>query len=142
MLKRRVHPQRRASRSVRGLAALCALMLVTSNALAAMGLCIAKVPVASTTVAAAAAEQSPCPQHVVDDSAGALPEQPSASPHCPQDDPGAQVRSGDVPAADLPIIVAQPRAPLAHATSARRGAATVDDSPHTPLYARLSRLLL
>jgi hypothetical protein len=131
-----------ARRSVRALALLCALVLVSGQALAAMGLCIAKAPAAAAAVAAATAEQSPCPQHVADAASGALPEQPSASPHCPQDDPGAQVRAGDVPAADVPSITAQPRAPLAQASHAQRGAAAADETPPTPLYARLSRLLL
>jgi hypothetical protein len=142
MLKRHAHSQGKARRSVRGLASLCALVLVACNALAATGLCIAKAPVAPTAVASLAADQAPCPQHAVDDSGLALPDLPSATSHCPQEEPGAQLRAADLPSADLPIIAVLPRAALAHAAIARRGAAGTDDSPRTPLYARLSRLLL
>lgn len=127
---------------MRGMAAVCALVLVTSNALAAMGLCIAKTPTAPASIEASVADQAPCPQHVADAGTGVLPDQPSASLHCPQDDPGAQARAGDVPAADLTLAAAPVRASLAQTQVTLRGDATVDDSPPKPLYARLSRLLL
>lgn len=142
MLNRHLQPQRRARRSIRAVALLCALVLVSGHALAAMGLCIAKAPAAPAASSVTAAEQAPCPQHVDGDDAGVLPDQSLASPHCPQDDPGAQVRAGDVPAAVLPLAALQLRVVVEHATVALRGDATTNDSPSTPLYARLSRLLL
>ena len=127
---------------MRGMAAVCALVLVTSNALAAMGLCIAKTPTAPAPIEVSVADQAPCPQHVADAGTGVLSDQPSASTHCPQEDPGVQARAGDVPVADLPLVAAPVRAPLAQTHAMSRGDATANDSPPKPLYARLSRLLL
>jgi hypothetical protein len=126
---------------MRGVAAVCALLLVTSNALAAMGLCIAKTPTASAPIEASLADL-PCPQHVADAGSGVLPDQPTAATHCPQEDPGVQARAGDVPVADLPLVAAPVRAPLAQMLGMLPGDATTNDSPTEPLYARLSRLLL
>lgn len=126
---------------MRVVAAACALLLVTSNALAAMGLCIAKTPTAPAPIEASVADL-PCPQHVADAGSGVLPDQQTASTHCPQEDPGVQARAGDVPTADLPLVAAPVRAPLAQMRSMLRGDATANDSPTEPLYARLSRLLL
>jgi hypothetical protein len=124
------------------MAAVCAVVLVVGNALAAMGLCIAKTPTAPASIEASVADQAPCPQHVADAGTGVLPDLPSASTHCPQEDPGVQTRAGDVPAADLPLVAAPVRAPLAHATGMLRGDATANHLAPGPLYARLSRLLL
>ena len=135
--------QSRTRRSARGLVAALALVLITSNALAAMGLCIAKAPVSRAEASASAGDKEPCPQHIADEWTGSSTTDPAGPAHCPQDDPGAQARAGtDVPSADLPIISVQPRALLVPATCERCGAATDNDPPHTPLYARLSRLLL
>jgi hypothetical protein len=137
------HTSRRSTlRTVRGIAALCALVMVASNALAAMGLCIAKAPVALQTSKTAALEQAPCPQHVADQG-GAVPTgEPAAAKHCPQDDPGAQVR-GDVPAtAYMPAIFHSLRITISNSAGTLRNRAAADESAPTPLYARLSRLLL
>jgi hypothetical protein len=143
MFNRYSHSQSRTRRSARGLVAALALILITSNTLAAMGLCIAKAPAALGAVSAPAGDEAPCPQHVADESAGSLTTDPAPPTHCPQDDPGAQARAGaDVPCADLPIISVQVRALVAPATCEGCGEATDNDSPQTPLYARLSRLLL
>ena len=141
MLNRHVQPQRKARRSVRALALLCVLVLVSGHALAAMGLCIAKAA-APAASAVSAAEHAPCPQHVEGADAGALPNQPSASPHCPQDDPSAQVRGGDAPAVGLPVTAVQLRVPPSPWGGELRGDTATNDSSPTPLYARLSRLLL
>jgi hypothetical protein len=127
---------------MRGVAAVCALVLVAGNALAAMGLCVAKTPTAPASIEASVADAAPCPQHVADAGSGVLPDLPAASTHCPQEDPGVQARAGDVPAADLPLVAAPVRAPLAQAQGMLRGDATANDLPPEPLYARLSRLLL
>jgi hypothetical protein len=143
MFNRYSHSQTRTRRSARGLAAALALALITGNALAAMGLCIAKVPGALAAVSAPAGEELPCPQHIADGSADSLTTNPPGAAHCPQDDPGAQARvGGDIPSADLLVVSVQPRAMLVLATCAGCGEATDNDPPHTPLYARLSRLLL
>jgi len=124
------------------MAAVCALVLVTSNALAAMGLCIAKTPPAPAPIEASVADQAPCPQHVADAGTGVLPDQPSGSTHCPQEDPGVQARAGDLPAADLPLVAAPVRAPLAQTQVMPARRRDRNDSPPKPLYTRLSRLLL
>ena len=143
MLNRYLHSQSTTRRSARGLVAALALVLITSNALAAMGLCIAKAPGALGAVSVPASNEMPCPQHVADEWIGSLTTDPAGPAHCPQDDPGAQARAGaDVPSADLPIISVQFRALLAPATCEGCGEATDNDSPQAPLYARLSRLLL
>lgn len=141
MLMRR-SPSPPTRRSVRAVAALCALMLVTSNAIAAMGMCIAKAPAAPRLLELSTVETAPCPQHVADEGSGVLPDQRTVAPHCPQDDPGAQARAGDAPAADTVMISPPVRTAPAHSDDAQHRATAPDESPPTPLYARLSRLLL
>jgi len=133
----RRHP---ASRTARGIAALCVLLMVASNALAAMGLCIAKAPV-TAPISLAASDEAPCAQHINEGTRTSG--EPLAQLHCPQDDPGAQLRGGDIPGAALLGAIASPlriviadSARLAHVTGG------YDASPPTPLYSRLSRLLL
>jgi hypothetical protein len=137
-------PARRSSRTIRAVTALCALVLVTSNALAAMGLCIAKAPAAPLGIAAVSGEPS-CVQHVgqhaADDPADP-PAEPAAAAHCPQDDPGAQFRPGDLPSLDLATTPLPLRAPAFHVDLFQVGDAHNDDLPPTQLYTRLSRLLL
>lgn len=118
--------------------ALLAFALVASNALAAMGLCIVKSPLPA---AAAVAGDPACAQHGVDAVDGGAPSESAPPAHCPQDDPGAQVRIGDLPTAGLLAVPYVLRLSLAlpHALAA---ADPPDDLAATPLYARLSRLLL
>jgi hypothetical protein len=65
-----------------------------------MGLCVAKTRTVAPVSAGEATEEALCQQHGTD-AGGALTGEPVATKHCPQDDPGAQVRSGDLPAATL-----------------------------------------
>ncbi len=127
---------------MRGVTALCALVMVASNALAAMGLCVAKTPTAPAASSVEVSDQAPCPQHV--DDAGSVPSgEPAAVKHCPQDDPGVQVRMGDLPAAALMPAIDNPlRVVVPDPAATLRGNPASDDSSPTPLYARLSRLLL
>lgn len=141
MLNRPPHTQRNRTpvrRTARGAAALFALVLVASNALAAMGMCVVKAP---PQVAVTQAAEAPCSHDV--DTAGAIPSgEHAATAHCPQDDPAAQTRAGDVPSA---CVVAAPvflRISVPIDSGTQGAAVAADTSPLTPLYARLSRLLL
>lgn len=130
---------RRFRRVARALTALCVLTMLGSNALAAMGLCLVK-----TTPSAAAvtvADETPCVRHV---DQGSTPSSREAdAKHCPQDDPGAQLRAGDVPAASIMPAITNPlRIILGDSAVALLEPRTPEDAPPTPLYARLSRLLL
>ena len=137
------HPTRSvrqyARRPARAVAALCALVLVAGNALAAMGVCIAKAPPAPAVLVH---DQTPCPQHLAQDGLKSVSTDPAAPTHCPQDDPGAQVRAGDAPVDGVALISALPRPPVAGETGSWRGIRSTNNSPPTPLYTRLSRLLL
>lgn len=125
-------------RTARGAAALFALVLVASNALAAMGLCIVKAP---PPVAVTQAVEAPCPHEA---GAGeAIPSgEPAAATHCPQDDPAAQTRAGDVPSACVVAVPVFLRMAIPIDSGTHGDAVAADTSPPTPLYARLSRLLL
>lgn|SRR5512134_2606462 len=124
-------------RMARGAAALFALVLVASNALAAMGMCVVKAP---SPLAATAAE-APCPHDV--DTDGAMPSgEPAATSHCPQDDPAAQTRAGDVPSVCVVAVPVFLRFSVVPGSGTQPAAVAADTSPPTPLYARLSRLLL
>jgi len=113
--------------------------MLGSNALAALGLCLVK-----TTPSAAAvtvADEAPCVQHIDEGSTPSSRE--SGARHCPQDDPGAQLRPGDVPAASvMPAITNPLRIILGDVAVALLEACAPEDASPTPLYARLSRLLL
>ena len=125
-------------RTARGAAALFALVLVASNALAAMGLCAVKTP---PTAAVTQAAEAACPHEA--DAAGVHPaSEPAAASHCPQDDPAAQTRAGDVPSACVVAVPVFLRFSVATDSGTQRAAIAADSSPPTPLYARLSRLLL
>ena len=127
-----------ARRTVRGAAALFALVLVASNALAAMGMCVVKAP---PPVAVTQAAEAPCPHDV--DTAGAIASgEPTAAAHCPQDDPAAQTRTGDVPSACVVAVPAFLRFSVPTGSGTQCAAVAASSSPPTPLYARLSRLLL
>jgi len=130
---------RRFRRVARALTAFCVVTMLGSNALAAMGLCLVK-----TTPSAAAmvvADETPCVRHV--DEGGTPSSRESGARHCPQDDPGAQLRAGDVPAASvMPAITNPLRIIISDSALALLEAIAPEDASPTPLYARLSRLLL
>jgi hypothetical protein len=127
-----------ARRTARGAAALFALMLVASNALAAMGMCIVKAQPPAAVMQVAEAH---CPHDV--DAAGAIPfDEPTAAAHCPQDDPAAQPRTGDVPPTYVVAVPVFLRISVPTDSGTQGADVTADESPPTPLYARLSRLLL
>ena len=130
-------PHLRSRCAARLLCGALAWMLVASNTLAAMGICIAKVPVAVEAAVAATATDAPCPQHA-GDSQPAVP--PAA--HCPQDDPGVQARSADLPAVHLDALPVFSAALTLRRVPAESSVATPSLIPTEPLYARLSRLLL
>lgn len=133
-----IRSPRRARRVVRGLAALTALMLVASNAVAAMGLCAAKLP-APLPAPQALASEAPCPfHHQVESDSAPVPQ----AAHCPQDDPGAQARGGETAATDLLLAAPPPVAFVADVAVTPRHVDSVDRSPPPLLYARLARLLL
>jgi len=125
---------------MRGMAAVCALVLVTSNALAAMACALPRRPRARTD-RGIGADQAPCPQHVADAGTGVLPDQPSGSTHCPQEDPAFRRVPGICLRPTCPRGGAGPRAACANAGHAARRR-DANDSPPKPLYTRLSRLLL
>jgi hypothetical protein len=120
-----------------------AFALVTSHTLAAMGMCIAKLPVPA---AVAASDEVACPGHLTefsshDASLGAASD-PAPAAHCPQDDPGAQARTADLPTTAIdaaPYVVRVSIEAMPHALAI---ASASESLPPTPLYARLSRLLL
>lgn len=138
-------------RPARGFAAVIAMMMVAANICAAMGLCIAKAgagaagdvaPMAVAASAATGTAEVPCPHH---EGAAALVSpvpDPALSAHCPQDDPGAQGRTADLPSPDLMLAgaAAQAVAPADAASSAAPAAFV--ELPPTPPYARHARLLL
>lgn len=133
---------RHARRTKRGLALLCALVLVSSNALAALGVCVAKAPAAPRSAPAASAADAPCPQHVADAAGNPTAGERLSASHCPQDDPSAQPRTADVPAWDCVAAPSSTPIDSAACVTVAARAADLDYVPPEPLYARLSRLLL
>lgn len=135
--------RRAGLRRTRGMAAFVALMLVASNALATMGLCIVKAPVAAAPIAAVVQiDDAPCPGHAAAQATDEVAQPQSVvAAHCTQDDPGVQARAGDVPPAAIDAVPAfqrvVPGIALPSIASDRH-----DASIPEPLYARLSRLLL
>jgi hypothetical protein len=126
-----------ARRGKRIAAGVLTLAFVASNAFAAMGVCVAKAPVRAALQPLAA--EAPCPQHVVDAS---VPAGESGATHCPQDDPGAQPRTADLPVGDWIAAPAFTRLDVAPGLGFKMRAVERNESPPAPLYARLSRLLL
>ena len=140
----RIGPFRLTShRAARALAGLVAAFLLSGNVLAAAGLCVIKAPggpheapmLASS--ADAASRDVACADHL----GGHTPA--SNSHHCPTEDPSAQSRTVDVPAAQLMVAVAaalldwssallQPEPPVV----------LVHPAEPQPLYTRLQRLHL
>ena len=128
---------------MRALAGLVAAFLLTGNVLAAAGLCVIKAPGAlhaamSEAMTEASPDASDCSQHHADNTAPA-----SNVHHCPTDDPSAQTRTVDVPAAQL-IAAQAPNLINWHDAMLRRETLVVVDHPAEPqrLYARLQRLRL
>ncbi len=134
-------------RAVRAVAGLVAAFVFTGNVLAAAGLCAVKAPDAyadshraAAQATATSADAHPCAQHRADELGSGST---TSSHHCPTDDPSAQTRSVDVPAA-------QPIAAIAVAgwnwsdavLDAVPLASSTHPSPPQPLYARLQRLRL
>jgi hypothetical protein len=135
-------PRQPARRTKRGLAVLCALLLVTSNALAALGVCVAKTAPAGLPTQVASAESEPCPQHDADAVGSPASGERAVATHCPQDDPGAQPRAADLPAGDWVAAPSCARLDSEPRVIVAARAADLDFAPPEPLYARLSRLLL
>ncbi len=137
----RIGPFRLTSRrAARALAGLVAAFLLSGNVLAAAGLCVIKAPAVpqETPVLASSADADvACVDHVGDRA-------PVSSPHhCPTEDPSAQSRTVDVPAAQLMVAVA---AALLDWSSAllqlEPPAVLVHPAEPQPLYTRLQRLHL
>lgn len=138
-------------RPARGFAAVIALMMVAAHVCAAMGVCIAKAgvgadggiaPIAIGAAVATATAESPCPHH---DGAAAPVSQvpdPALSAHCPQDDPGAQGRTADLPSSDVMLAGAAAHAVALPDAVGGAAAAAFIELPPTPPYARHARLLL
>jgi hypothetical protein len=121
---------RSARRAVRAVAGVVATLLLSGNVLAAACLCVSKSPPPIQ-----AASEALCPLHQVDDS----PPTPTAQ-HCPADDPSAQVRTADLPGAQVLAMAAVTLfgsfltpAPVLPELRVDPG------SPQRPLYARLQR---
>ena len=113
--------------------------LVASHTLAAMGMCVAKLPVSA---AVAVSDEVACPEHLTEFSSDAATSDPAPAAHCPQDDPGAQARTADLPTTAIdaaPYVVRVSIEAMPHALA---NASASESLPPTPLYARLSRLLL
>jgi len=112
--------------------------MLGSNALAAMGLCVVKT---TQSAAAVTVADAPCLQHVEEGNLRSSGE--AGAKHCPQDDAGAQLRAGDVPAASIMPAITNPlRIILGGSAADLLEPRARQDAPPTPLYARLSRLLL
>jgi hypothetical protein len=96
-------------RAVRAVAGLVAAFLFSGNVLAAAGLCATRFsdthPGQQHAIShdtAAPSDAQPCAQHVADElGSGSTPNH-----HCPTDDPSAQTRTADVPAAPLMAAIA------------------------------------
>ena len=133
-------------RAARAVAGLVAAFLFTGNVLAAAGLCANKLPESHPgsqhTLAqdtAAPSDAPACEQHLADESGSGT----ASNHHCPTDDPSAQTRSVDVPAAQLMAAIALVGW---HWSDAALQAVPLASSTHPsepqPLYARLQRLRL
>lgn len=131
------------NRAIRGVVGIVVTFLLAGNVLAAAGLCAVKAPAGShepshLPASAAPSDASDCAGHHAGHSAPA-----SDAHHCPSDDPSAQTRTVDVPAAQ--VIVAIASAPFSWSDATLRSAPLVVTDHRTeprPLYARLQRLRL
>jgi hypothetical protein len=130
-------------RAIRTMAGFIATFVLAGNVLAAAGLCAVKAPADTHPASHQTAQERaapPCPQHVAErtDSGST-----ASSHHCPIDDPSAQTRTVDLPAAQP--MAALPAAVLDWTDQALQPASVVlSDHPSgpRPLYARLQRLRL
>lgn len=130
-------------RAARALAGLVAAFLLTSNVLAAAGLCAIKAPAGSYESQALAGDPDAargdieCADHL----GGHAPA--SSAHHCPTEDPSAQSRTVDVPGAQLMVAAAAALLDWSHVL--RHSAPPVvllHPAEPQPLYARLQRLQL
>jgi hypothetical protein len=131
---------RSARRAVRVFAGVVATFLISGNVLVAAGLCIVKSPPAvqaATQAATQAAGETPCPQHLIEDTSPA-----PVAQHCPADDSSAQARTADLPSVQL--LAAAAVAPIGGLAAAVSAPEIRSDpgTPQRPLYARLQRLQL
>lgn len=140
-------------RPARGFAAVIAVMMVAANLCAAMGLCLAKagagpandVAPMAVVAAATATVEAPCPHHEGASAPIAQSSQfpdPAQAAHCPQDDPGAQGRTADLPSPDLMLAGAAAHAVAPTPAASSAAPAAFVELPPTPPYARYARLLL
>ena len=126
---------RSARRAVRVFAGVVATFLISGNVLVAAGLCIVKSPPAVQPATQAAGE-TPCPQHLIEDTSPA-----PVAQHCPADDSSAQARTADLPSVQL--LAAAAVAPIGGLAAAVSAPEIRDPgTPQRPLYARLQRLQL
>jgi len=130
-------------RAARALAGLVAAFLLTGNVLAAAGLCAIKAPAASHEHASmmkadAPADEVACSEHRTGGTAPA-----SNTHHCPTEDPSAQSRTVDIPAAQIVVAMAASLLNWPDATL-RSEPPVVFAHPAAPqpLYTRLQRLRL
>lgn len=140
----RIGPFRLTSRrAARALAGLVAAFLLSGNVLAAAGLCVIKAPAGpqETPVLASSADavsaDVACSEHLADHA-------PLSNPHhCPTEDPSAQSRTVDVPAAQLMVAVAAALLDWSSALLQPEPPAVLDHPAEPqPLYTRLQRLHL
>lgn len=128
-------------RAVRALAGLVAAFLLAGNVLAAAGLCVVRAPVAahgSPVLASQAtvSDDAACAEHLGDHA-------PSSNlHHCPTDDPSAQSRAVDVPAAQLMAATAALLDWSGALVRPEPPAVLVRPADPQPLYTRLQRLHL
>ena len=121
---------RSARRAVRAVAGVVATLLLSGNVLAAACLCVSKTP-----PSVHAASEAPCPLHQVDDSSPT-----PAAQHCPAEDPSAQVRTADLPSAQVLAMAATTLSGSSLVPAPVLPDLRVDPSPpQRPLYARLQR---
>jgi len=130
--------RRRATRAVAG---FVVAFLFAGNVPAAAGLCAVKAPDARIKSQQASHHLS---THGADAAADELPAgNPAVDHHCPTDDPSAQTRTVDVPAAQLmPGIASVAVDWSAEALRAPPPDTSGQPSEPQPLYARLQRLRL
>lgn len=130
-------------RAARALAGLVAAFLLSGNVLAAAGVCAIKPPAtthaaAATSAPGATIDAGDCSMHHADHTAPA-----ATTHHCPTDDPSAQTRTVDVPAAQVMLAMAAAVVNWHDATLGRAPLVFIDHpTGPRPLYARLQRLRL
>ncbi|HEX5639232.1 MAG TPA: hypothetical protein VFX81_05485 [Burkholderiaceae bacterium] len=140
----RIGPLRLNSRrAARALAGFVAAFLLTGNVLAAAGLCAVKVPAGTQespvlmSSLGTVAEDTACADHLGDQA-------PASNPHhCPTEDPSAQSRTVDVPAAQLLVAAAAALLDWSGALLQREPPVVLAyPAEPQPIYTRLQRLHL